>query len=293
MAPADSELMTRSGCQIVYVRPLSDLFVRSVNKRAHRRILVVDGRIGFAGGAGVGDKWLGNGRTHGRWRDTDVRLEGPIVHELQAVFVRAWLHATGVMLGGPAYFAPARPAGDVALQVVSGIPARGNDAIYTTFLLAITAARRSIHVTNPYFLPDARMTRALLDAAARGVDVRILVPGEIDHDLVREASRAGFGQLLQGGLHIAEYEAGLLHAKVMVVDGVWATVGSANFDNRSFALNAELNVVGYGAALAGELDREFAEDLRYARPVRYRRWRARDVWSRFLELLATPLRKEL
>ena len=293
MAPEDATLMTRSGCHLAYFRPLTHLFFGHFNNRDHRRILVVDGRIGFTGGAGAGDKWLGNGRTAEHWRETDVRIEGPAVHELQAAFARAWLAATGVVLGGPAYFPVLGPTGGVPLQVVAGAPARGNESVYTTFVLAIASARRFIHITNPYFLPDERMTRALLAAAARGVDVTVLLPGQIDHKLVRQASRAGFGRLLRGGLRIEEYQPALLHAKTMIVDGVWATVGSTNFDNRSFALNAEVNVVAYGPEVAQELEAEFRDDVRYARPVRYRRWRARDLWSRFLEVLAAPLRSEL
>jgi cardiolipin synthase len=293
MAPEDAALMTRSGCRVAYFRPLTHVFSGHVNNRDHRRILVVDGRIGFTGGAGAGDKWLGNGHTAGHWRETDVRIDGPAVHELQAAFARDWLAATGVVLGGPAYFPVLHPTGDVRLQVVTGAPARGNESLYTTFLLAIASARRSIHITNPYFLPDERMTRALLAAAARGVEVTVLLPGEIDHQLVRQASRAGFGRFLRGGVTIEEYQPALLHAKTMVIDGVWATVGSANFDNRSFALNAEVDVVAFGPDVARRLDVAFRDDLRYARLVRYRRWRARDLWSRFLEALAVPIRAQL
>jgi cardiolipin synthase len=291
MAPGDAALMTQAGCHLASFRPLM-LFARDLDHRGHRRILVVDGRVGFTGGAGVGDKWLGDGRVPRHWRDTDVRVEGPVVQQLQAVFVRAWLETTGIVLGGAPYFPVLAPAGKAAAQVVSEAPVKGDIGVYTVFLLAITGARRFIHITNPYFLPDEAMTQALLAAVARGVDVTVLVPGAIDHEIVRAASRAGFGALLRRGVHIVEYAPGLLHAKTMVVDGTWATVGSTNFDNRSFALDAELNVIGYEPAFAAALEQVFQDDLRHARPVRYRHWRARSLWSRFLELLSVPLRSE-
>lgn len=213
---------------------------------------------------------------------------------LQGAFAENWLEATGIVLGGEAYFPrPLAEAGDVYAQVVRSSPAGGSFAMYTLFLLAVASARRSVYITNPYFVPDERLTEAILGAVRRGVRVVVLVPGAIDHNLVRQASRGSFGRMLRGGVEIYEYRAGLLHAKTMVIDGVWATIGSTNLDNRSFALNDELNLVTYGRAVARRLERVFEEDLAHSRRVEYRDWRRRGVADRFLELLTVPIRDQL
>jgi cardiolipin synthase len=289
------ELMRRSGCHVVYFRPLhpAALFGRG-NNRNHRRILVVDGRIGFTGGSGVSRKWMGNGRVADHWRDTDVRVEGPVVEYLQGAFAESWLESTGMVLGGEAYFPrPLAPSGQVHAQVVRSSPAGGSFAMYTTFLLAMSSARRTIDISNPYFVLDRRMRDVLLERARRGVRIRVLVPGAIDHNIVRQASRGQFGDLLRGGIEIFEYAPALLHAKTMVIDGVWATIGSTNLDNRSFALNEELNLVIYNVAAARRLEQIFVDDLRHARPVTYEAWRRRGLGARLLELLALPIRDQL
>jgi cardiolipin synthase len=293
------ETMTRAGCQAATFRPLSPLSLLAAvgfgraNKRNHRRILVVDGRVGFTGGSGVGPKWTGDGRTKGHWRDTDVRVEGPVVASLQGAFVENWLDTTGEVLGGESYFPrPSRP-GSVSAQVVRSSPAGGSFSMYTMFLLAISSARRSIYVTNPYFLPDARLTRALMEAPRRGVRVVVLLPGAIDNNIVRQASRSKFGELLEAGVEIYEYQPALLHAKVMTVDGIWATIGSTNLDSRSFALNEELNAVVYDTTVVARLEQVFAEDLKYSRKIEYEQWRRRGFFNQLLEVLSLPVREQL
>jgi cardiolipin synthase A/B len=293
------ETITRAGCQVASFRPLSPLSLLaavgfgSANKRNHRRILVVDGRIGFTGGSGVSPKWMGDGRTKGHWRDTDVRVEGPVVASLQGAFVENWLDATNNVLGGESYFPrPPRP-GSVFAQIVRSSPAGGSFSMYTMFLLAISSARRSIYVTNPYFLPDARMAQALIDAPGRGVRVVVLLPGAIDNNIVRQASRSKFGELLKAGVEIYEYQAGLLHAKVMTVDGIWATIGSTNLDSRSFALNEELNAVVYHTTVVAQLEQVFADDLKYSRKIEYQQWRGRGFFNQLLEVLSLPVREQL
>src|SRR5262245_57172222 len=290
--PADYvDMMRHAGCHVEFFRPLGPLAWQRANNRNHRRILVVDGRIGWTGGSGVSRKWMGNGRVEGHWRDTDVRVRGPVVEYLQGAFAENWLEATGVVLGGEAYFPrPLQPSGEAYAQVVRSSPAGGSFAMYTTFLLAISSAQRSIFITNPYFVPDGRMEEALLAAVGRGVRVMVLVPGAIDHNLVRQASRGKFGKMLKAGVEIYEYRAALLHAKTMVIDGVWSTVGSTNLDNRSFALNDELNLVVYDAALARRLEKIFADDLSHSVKVDYRNWRRRGLADRLLEIFATPMR---
>jgi cardiolipin synthase A/B len=288
--PAEyADAMRRAGCHVVFFRPLSPFHIGRANNRNHRRILVVDGRAGFTGGSGVSRLWMGDGRIPGHWRDTDVQVEGPVVEYLQGAFAENWLEATGIVLGGEAYFPRPLPAtGTTYAQVVRSSPAGGNFAMYTMFLLAIAAAQRSIDVTNPYFVPDDPMAEALEQAVARGVRVRILVPGVIDHNIVRQASRGRFSRLLRAGVEIYEYRAALLHAKTMVVDGVWSTVGSSNMINRSFAMDDELNLVVHDAAFGRRLQAVFTEDLAHAERIELSRWRRRGFVQRFFEILARP-----
>jgi cardiolipin synthase A/B len=284
------DTMRRASCRVETFRPLGRWSVRGHNNRNHRRILVVDGRVGITGGSGVSEKWTGDGRREGHWRDTDVRVEGPVVEWLQAAFVENWREATRELLGGADYFPAPRLGGDdVRVQVIPSSPG-GSYAAYTMVLLALTSARQSILLTNPYFVLDDPMTEALLAATRRGVRVVALTPGKIDHNLVRSASRHDFGRLLQGGVQIFEYQAALLHAKTLVIDGAWASVGSTNLDNRSFALNDELNVALYDRSVAGRLQEVFERDLADARRVTYDDWAHRGLTTRLQELLVRPVR---
>ena len=291
MPHAQVETLRRSGCHVEWFRPLARLSIRRHNNRNHRRILVVDGRVGITGGSGISDKWTGDGRHDDHWRDTDVRIEGPAVTWLQAAFVENWRVATGELLGGQEHGAAGRQTpGHVRVQVVRSSPAGGSYAAYTMTLLAFASARRSILMTNPYFVLDDRMTEALESAARRGVRVVALTPGKIDHALVRAASRRDFGRLIESGVQIFEYQAALLHAKTLVVDGAWSSVGSTNLDNRSFALNDELNVAVYDAGMARQLEAVFENDLRHARRVTYGDWEHRGLKTRLEELLILPVR---
>jgi cardiolipin synthase len=290
------EMLRSAGCHLVFFRPINPLKAEAIgraNNRNHRRILVTDGTVGFTGGSGVSRKWMGDGRTEGHWRDTDVRIEGPAVQYLQGAFVENWLEATGEVLGGEDYFPRLTPRDGVFAQVVRSSPAGGGVSMYTTFLLAMSSARKSILITNPYFLPDRTMLETLLDAVERGVQVRVLVPGAIDHNLVRHASRRHYGKLFEAGVEIHEYRAALLHAKTLVIDGVWATVGSTNLDNRSFALNDELNVIIYDRNIARRLEAIFEADVAHAERLEYRKWRARGLFDRLLELMSLPINDTL
>jgi cardiolipin synthase len=287
------EAMVNAGCRVESFRPLGPFSMDRANNRNHRRILVVDGRLGMTGGSGTSGKWGGNGRMQGHWRDTDVRVEGPVVEQLQGAFAENWLEATGVAIGGADYFPRLQGKGTVSVQAVRSSPAGGSAAMYTMFLLAMASAQRSISITNPYFVPEDKMIETLIVAARRGVRVTVLLPGEIDHNIVRQASRSELGQLLTAGIEIYEYRAGLLHAKTMVVDGVWATVGSTNLDRRSFALNDELNLVVYDATVARQLQQVFEADLQESRKVTLESWKRRGFFSKFLELLAIPIRDQL
>jgi cardiolipin synthase len=267
---------------------ISELWLKS-----GRRILVVDGEIGFTGGHGVSEAWTGDGRTDDHWRDTDARTEGPIVHQLQAAFVESWRETTGDVLGGDNYFPVIQSKGNVHAQLVKSSPLGGSFESYLLFLLSITSARKSIHISNPYFLPDERMQKELLNAVKRGVRVVALTPGKIDHKLVYWASRSGFEPLLLGGVEIYEYQAALMHAKTMVVDGIWATVGSTNLDNRSFALNEEINLIVHDRTIAGQLEKAFEQDLEHSKRLTYEAWKSRPLKEKLLELFTIPLKEQL
>ena len=297
--PHIPELLAKSGCHLEWFRRIK-LFqfitpweLLQYDYRNHRRILVIDGKIGFTGGHGVSDAWTGDGRTEDHWRETDVRIEGPIVQQLQAAFVESWRETTGVVLGGDLYFPTLGPKGNVHAQIVKSSPFGGSFESYMLFLLSITSARKTIHISNPYFLPDERVQEALLGAVKRGVRVMTLTPGKIDHKLLYWASRAGFEPLLLGGIEIYEYQPALMHSKTMVVDGVWATVGTTNLDNRSFALNEEINLIVYDAGVAGQLEKAFEEDLKHSKKLTYEDWKSRPLSEKFLELFTIPIKEQL
>jgi cardiolipin synthase len=236
---------------------------------------------------------MGDGRTPDRWRDTNVRVEGPAVKYLQAAFTESWLETTGNLLGGDGFFPRLEARGKTPLQFVKSSPVGGSFQNYLLYLLSITSAKNSILITNPYFIPDDRMIEALLDATARGVRVIVLVPGKIDFKITYRASRRHYGRMLLGGIQIFEYSPALLHSKTMVVDGVWATIGSTNFDNRSFALNEELNLALYDKSVAQSLEQVFAEDLKYSRKITYEEWDSRGIKEKLFEWFAFPVEEQL
>lgn len=290
------ETLKKAGCTIVPdFRPLRPWSLERTNKRNHRRIVVVDGRIGFTGGYGIDDTWNGDGRTAGRWRETNVRLEGPVVQSLQEAFIEHWREATSVLLGGKAYL-PYPPVEikdlPVHAQIVRSSPLQGNDAMYRVFLQAISTARTSIMISTPYLIPGEQLTRALLDAAQRGVRVRVLVPsvenGEGVEFVTQASQRDVFGPLLDGGIQLHEYSPALLHTKMMIIDGVWATVGSANFDNRSMAMNDELNVMVYDQPIAKRLEEIFVEDLSRSTKLTQEKLENRQWLHRVLSVLLSP-----
>ena len=261
-------MLEDAGCQAAKYNSLNPLAIKRINHRNHRRILVIDGRIGFTGGTGVGEQWTGDGRQPKHWRQTDVRVEGPIVRFLQSAFAENWREATGILLGGDAYFPEPRSRGALAIQSVKSSPASGAAEAYLLFLLAIDGARSSIYLTNPYFVPDEAMMDALVRAAQRGVDVSIITAGVTQgllDRLVRLSSQTHFPRASKAGVKIYEYTPALLHAKTMVIDGRWSSIGSANLDNRSFALNAELNLVFLDPSIARRLTDVFREDLKLSR----------------------------
>lgn len=258
-----------------------------VDNRTHRELLIVDGRLGFIGGAGVADHWYrGKGKSP-RWRDTLVRVEGEAVSNLLATFAENWLTSHGELLVGPRYFPKIEcPEGTVAMVVNSTPTPGGSTRARVLFQMLLVSAQRTISITTPYFLPDKGLVRDLCEAIRRGVRVRILVPGRAsDHMVTRSTSRGGYGPLLRAGAEVYEYQPAMIHAKVLVVDGLWAVVGSTNFDNRSFGINDEVNLAVRDGALAARLESDMAHDLAESRQVSLREWERRPVTERAPELL--------
>jgi cardiolipin synthase len=287
-------LMRDAGVQIEKYHPLRWYTLDRINNRTHRKLLVVDGRIGFTGGVGIADKWDGDGDAPEHWRDSHFQIEGPAVAEMQATFVDHWLATRGVLLNDPDYFPPLSPRGDARAQIVRSSVEDGAESIHLMYLASIAAARHSVRLASSYFVPDDRAIETLVAARRRGVDVQILVPGPImDTQLTRTVSRSLWGPLLEAGISIYEFQPTMFHCKVMVVDDVWTSVGSTNFDNRSFRLNDEANLNLLDPALARHEREVFERDRARAHPITLDQWRHRSRWQRFKEWLAGPLRAEL
>jgi cardiolipin synthase A/B len=290
----DLERMRKAGVEVVLYRPPRWYQPGRLNRRTHRKLLVVDGRIGFTGGMGVGDKWLGHAQDRDHWRDSQFRAEGPVVAQLQAAFMDDWFEAEGAVLDGPGYFPDLDPIGSELAQVFRSSPEEGNGNLRLMFLLAIASASRRILIANSYFVPDRMTVDMLVAARRRGVEVEIVVPGPIlDAQVVRRASRATWGLLLEAGVRIYEYQPTMYHAKLMVVDDVWVSVGSANFDDRSFRLNQEANLNVLDPTFGADQARVFAEDRGHSRRITLEEWRRRPVWERIQERFAGVMRKQL
>ena len=286
--------MESAGVQIrKYHKPVWYDLAR-MNNRTHRKLLVVDGRVGFTGGVGIAPEWTGHAQDPGHWRDSHFKVEGPVVAQMQAVFMDNWIKASGEVLHGEAYF-PALPAvGTGRAQVFSSSPSGGSESMHLMYLLSIAAASQSIDLSSAYFVPDALTVDALVAAMQRGVRVRIIAPGPIiDAQTVRAASRASWGPLLEAGAQISEYQPTMFHCKVFVVDGLLVSVGSTNFDNRSFRLNDEANLNIYDAAFAAEQTRQFEADLQVSKRVTLQAWRDRPVREKAMEQVASLLSAQL
>jgi cardiolipin synthase len=261
--------------------------VARINNRTHRKLLVVDGRVGFTGGVGIASQWEGHAQDPDHWRDTHYRVEGPVVAQMQAVLIDNWIKTTGKVLDGPDYFPEIKPVGDDHAQMFSSSPQGGSESMRLMYLLGLTAAQKSIELSISYFVPDDMMRQVLIDAARRGVKVRIIVPGKhMDVDLVRRSSRSKWGKLLQAGIEIYEYEPTMYHCKVMIVDDLMVSVGSTNFDDRSFRLNDEANLNVYSAPFAKAQVAIFNDDIRRSRRITYAEWKERPLREKVHEHLA-------
>lgn len=290
----DIQMMTDAGVEVERYRPLRWYNVARTNNRTHRKLLIVDGHIGFTGGVGIADNWRGNARGPKEWRDSHYRLEGPAVVQMQAAFMDNWIETRSAVLDGPEYFPPVRTTGTVTAQIFHSSKGGGNESVRLMYLLSIAGARRSILIANSYFVPDDLAVDELVAARKRGVKVQIILPGEyIDTKVVRHASHSRWQPLLAAGVEIYEYLPTMYHCKYMIVDSLWTTVGSTNFDNRSFRLNDEANANIYDSAFAREQELVFAEDLGHSRQVTLAQFDKRPLLDRVLDALAGLLRAQL
>ncbi len=296
-AKMDDSLMDElkaAGVTILKYHPPHWSHLNRLNNRTHRKLLVVDGRIGFTGGVGIADKWTGDAQDPDHWRDTHFRIEGPVVAQMQAVFMSNWIKSTGRVLHGADYFPPPEPVGEGRAQVFSSSPSGGSDSMQLMYLLSIAAAERTIRLSSAYFVPDDLTSEALLAALARGVTLQIVTPGpHTDTETVRSASRATWGRLLAAGAEIYEYQPTMYHCKVMIVDELLVSAGSTNFDNRSFRLNDEANLNIYDAEFARAQVAIFDADRARSRRMTLADWERRPWRERLAEKMASLLGSQL
>ena len=295
LKPSDVEAMEKAGVRVEFFHKKKPWEIWVVNHRNHRRVLVVDGRIGFTGGVGFADEWAGDADSPGHWRDTQVRVEGPAVRGLQRAFQENWSEATGEPLVGEEFFPALPEVGSLSVAVVPSSSLAAMSGAGRLYAISLSAAAQEIWIANSYFVPDEETTDLLVDAVQRGVDVRVIVPSDEHNDVpaTKAAGRAGYGPLLSGGVKIFEYEPTMFHLKTMVVDGIVSTVGSANLDSRSFHLNEEINLVVYDPSFAAEMRERYERDLAKCRPYTLEMWRARPLGKRISEWLVRPFRSEL
>jgi len=284
-----------AGCDVQIYHPPSWFHLGRLNNRTHRKVMVVDGKIGFTGGVGMGVEWREGLNGLPPWRETHFRAEGPVVAQMQAVFIDNWIKATGRVLHGAEYFPKlSATCGDMEAQMFGSSPVGGSESMHLMVLLALTAAKSSIDIQNAYFVPDRLTVDALCSAARRGVRIRIVVPGRhTDARLGRWAAQGLYGELLAAGIQIYEYQPTMMHCKVLVIDGVWSSVGSSNFDDRSFRLNDEANLNVFSEELARGQIRLIDADILNSRRMVLKKWRHRKFGRRINERLALLLRSQL
>lgn len=286
--------MQDAGVEVQRYRPLHWYNLGRMNNRTHRKLLVVDGRIGFTGGVGIADQWSGHAQDPDHWRDMHFRIEGPVVAQLQAAFNDNWIKTTGAVLNGEKHFPPLQQAGDMNAHLFIASPAGGSESMHLMYLMSIAAATRTIDLAASYFVPDELIVKALVAAMQRGVRVRILLPGRhIDSETVRIASKREWGPLLQAGAQIHIYQPTMLHVKLLVVDEFMVSVGSTNFDIRSFRLNDEASLNVYHRGFAQQMTAVFEKDLLSAKPYTLAMWKERPWVERLSEMFLLPIKSQL
>ncbi len=287
--------MRDAGVNVCFFRPPKPYAVRRLQYRTHRKLLIVDGTTGFTGGVGIAEEWTGNAEDPDHWRDTHVRVSGPVVRGLQGAFAENWLECTGDVLAGDRYLPYIEELDDGGpMQVMRSSATVGDSNAEALIYLAVAAAKRSIELTSAYFVPRPAFTEALVEAAGRGVHMRILVPGShIDKQFVRTAGRAAYDELIAAGIEIYEYCPTMLHAKTLTVDEIWSSVGSVNFDNRSFQLHDEVTLCVQSERFAGQLHEVFDSDLEHSERIEPDEWRERPLTQRARENVTKYARREL
>ncbi|MFS8136695.1 MAG: phospholipase D-like domain-containing protein [Thermomonas sp.] len=286
--------LKKAGIDVQQYRPLKWYNLGRLNNRTHRKLLVVDGRVGFTGGVGIADQWEGHAQDPDHWRDLHFRVEGPVVAQIQAAFNDNWIKTNGEVLNGEAYFPPLQPVGDMDAHMFVASPAGGSESMHLMYLMAIAAAVRTIDLEAAYFVPDDLIIKALVAARHRGVQVRVIVPGKhIDSDTVRLASKAAWGEILLAGVSIHEYQPTMMHNKMLIVDGLMTSVGSTNFDVRSFRLNDEASLNVYDAAFAARMTAVFEEDLKPTKAYDYATWKQRPLKEKLVEKFVLPIKSQL
>ena len=282
------------GCQVAWYNPIHWYTIGRFNHRTHRKSLIIDGDLAFTGGAGIADHWQGQAQGPQHWRDIQIRVEGPAVTPLQTGFAENWLLTTGELISGPQYYPPVDRSGPLVAQTIISSPEVGASTVRVMYYLSIVCARHSIYIANPYFVPDQAAIDALVEARRRGVDVRIMISGiHNDNWLARRNSVRLYGRLLEAGIEILEFNKTMLHHKTMVVDAKWATVGTTNFDNRSFAHNEENNVCVYDAAWARRLHDIFLADIAGCDRVTLAGWMNRGAFQKSAEIVAAFLQDQI
>ncbi len=290
---SDVKMMKDAGCKFAYYHPLLSWRIDRTNRRSHRRVLVVDGKVGFTGGAGFADQWSGHAQDPEHWHDVQVRLEGPLVSALQTAFEEHWIKTFGETLSGADQFPALAPAGDVKGQLIAS-HSFSMAPIPLTQAIAFAAAEKRIWITNAYCTPSDDQVELLVKAVKRGVDVRLIVPGaHNDQPLTKSAGRAAYGKMLEGGAKIFEYEPTMIHTKGMVIDGMFSLIGSSNLDPRSSSINEELDLAIYDRNFGREMETMFESDLKKSKEYTYEQFKNRSLWERTTEWLMLPFRSQL
>lgn len=273
-----------AGVRVRKYRPLRLFSIDKIGNRTHRRILVVDGKIAYTGGLGIDKRWLGNARNQSEWRDTQVRVEGPVAAQMQAIFSEDWTFTTGEILGGDEFYPAIPKVGSIRSHAIKASRGDSSSRSKMLYYVAIQSSRKSIHIANAYFLPDKQVREALVNAVKRGVDVQVMVPGRrIDFPMARSASWLHYGELLKGGVRIFEYTPTMMHNKTLVIDGIYSTIGSINFDARSMNANAEETLAFYDRGFATKMEEMFERDKQQCREVSYDEWDRRGLHRRIIE----------
>jgi cardiolipin synthase A/B len=292
---SDVKRMREAGCPVRKFHPFRISNLGRFNQRTHRKIVIIDGRIGYIGGHCLVDTWLGDAEDKQHYRDISARVEGPVVNQIQSAFTDNWIEETGEVIAGEKFFPELEAAGESSAQIVFTSPTGGPSSLKLLHYVAINEAKKSITIQNPYFLPDPDARQALLDAVERGVEVRVMIPdtAATDAKLVSHASHHHYGTLLKGGVRVFDYQQTLLHQKVFTIDHAWSSIGSTNFDDRSFEINDEISLVVYDKAIARELEKTFTADAKLAKERSLEEWKKRPIPHKLVDGSAFLVNEQL